>query len=689
MKRFIIISLLSAITLPMLSCGWIGTTNYYLFSPYKSNNFRERVSDICDNNWKAYLGSTDEYFWFQPDEAIKTARKKRDALMVSYIQNLKKYLDCSDIEERKQHEWNYPTKEELNAQRRDLQTVRSYAMSKTKTKLRSQHALLYMRCNMVLGRHKDNISFWEQTASQYIETVYKDMMKNIYAGALYKSGRETEAAELFAEMDDYESLMTLFYKKRSFQAISNYYSQNPTSKVLPWLLRDFVNNAQEAADATDKDYSTAQGKLFVRDINRQESRQMQKFCDKVVREGKTDCPMMWKTAKAWLEYLSGSTKEATDDIIAATSLKGTERMKDNARVLLLYITAAQAKQGEAFDDYLADELAWLKEKGKDDGFFSDAENRITNQLLLKHYAASPVRLVAITNVCNSRLSGFDIDTMRVDNVEKYLSYTNSPATNKLDKFLKSNLNKDNMALSELIGTKYMRLGKWDKAIEWLKGVPADYYNSHHSNMYRFYSLNRSYKVEPWIRHQRLDESQAYEKEYKWYKQIKLNFCNEMQQLEGSMHLLNGKALEQRYYDLAVRYAQASIYGECWWLLHYAKSVYDSTRVNEIDMSQKALSLLSKASASTDAALKRKALFAMGYRELYGNRSWGETNRNLWRDKVWNEKKADYVDKYFTTSPQYIAFKSLYELTGDNPADGYIARCDEYTQFRKYYRMNKK
>ena len=353
-------------TLPMLACGWYGTDNYYLFSPYKSHNFRSRVDNICKDNWKAYLGSTEEYFWFNPEEVTKAARQKGDALMVSYIENLQKYLDCVDIEQRKQYEWNYPTKADIDGQKRNLQAVRTYAFSKIKTKLRSQHALLYMRCNMMLGRHQDNITFWEQTATNFIETVYKDMMKNIYAGALYKTNRAAEAAELFAEMDDDESLMTMFYKKRSYLAISQHYKQNPTSKVLPWLMTDFVNNAQEAADAANDGGGGSIGKQFIRDINKQESWQMQQFCEMVVREGKTDCPIMWKMAKAWLEFLSGNTKDATKDIFDAIKLEGTDRMKDNARVIMLYITASQAKQGEAFDDYLADELEWLKKKGDED-----------------------------------------------------------------------------------------------------------------------------------------------------------------------------------------------------------------------------------------------------------------------------------------------------------------------------------
>jgi hypothetical protein len=46
------------------------------------------------------------------------------------------------------------------------------------------------------------VTFWETVANQYIESVYKDMMKNIYAGALYKTGQESKAGELFAEQGD-------------------------------------------------------------------------------------------------------------------------------------------------------------------------------------------------------------------------------------------------------------------------------------------------------------------------------------------------------------------------------------------------------------------------------------------------------------------------------------------------------
>ncbi|WP_155267383.1 hypothetical protein [Xylanibacter ruminicola] len=684
MKRFIIISLLCVFAMPMMACLWWDTTNSYLFSMYEQKNFKNRVERICNDNWKAYLGSTEEYFWFNADDAIKAARKKGDILMVSYLQNLKKYLNCVDIEQRKQYEWNYPTPQDINNQKLDLLAVRTYALGKTKTKLRSQHALLYMRCNMILGRHQDNINFWEQTASKFIETVYKDMMKNIYAGALYKSGRTAEAGEMFAEMDDYESLMTIYYKKRSFQAISQQYQQNPNAKVLPFLLQDFVNNAQEAEDA--KTEGALGGKLFIRDINQQESAQMQQFCQKVVREGKTETPIMWQSAKAWLEYLAGKKQEALKDINAAMQMEGTQRMKDNARVLKFFMTTATAKPNDSFDTYFTEELTWLQSKQQTaDGFFDSAMRRLSYQAIVPHYQNKPEQQLALMIITNNTDYIERMETMPVTDLEKFFYYTKTPGDKPFDQFLQRQFQINDSSYIELIGTKYMRLAKWDKAIEWLSKLPLTYFNYHHSQEYLYYSTARKYDVEPWITRQWLDSSNAYKREQKWDKNIKLEFCKEMQAMESSLNLLQDKALDQRYYDLAVRYAQASLKGDCWWLLRNSKNIYDSVRVNEIDFGAKAVELLQKTTMTKDKNLKLKAMFAMGWQELYN----ATPGAKLWTSNEWNEQAADYIRQYNRESWQFRAFQNLYNMVENTPnKPAYITKCDEYDQFRQYYSKHK-
>ena len=255
MKRFIAISLLAVTTaVSAFACAWSESYNYYLFRAYNPQEFRQRVDEVTTNNWKVYLGSHEEYFNFRADEVKEFAQKKGDLLMVSYVENLEKYLECA--EQKRYESWSYPTKEELAERQKTLMSVRTYAQGKLKTRLRSQHALLLMRCNMMLGRHAENVTFWTTTASTMIESVYRDMMRNIYAGALYKTGSEEAAAAIFAEQGDWESLMTQYYERRSYKAIRQEYLNNPNSPVLPFLLTDFVNNAQEAVDAQNDQLTT-------------------------------------------------------------------------------------------------------------------------------------------------------------------------------------------------------------------------------------------------------------------------------------------------------------------------------------------------------------------------------------------------------------------------------------------------
>ena len=678
MKRFIITNLLAIMVLPMLACAGGWTTNYYLFSVYQRTDFSDRMDAITRENWKAYLGlGEDKYFWFNADDIIKAAQAKNDPLMVSYVQNLDKYLKCTRVESRKLYQWNYPTKEEIDGQKRNLQAIRTYAQGKLKTRLRSQHALLYMRCNMLLGQHKENIDFWEQTANGYIETVYKDMMKNIYAGALYKTGQESKAGEMFAEQGDYASLMTLYYKKRSFAAIRDVYMKDPNAKVLPFLLQDFVNNAQEADDAT-KSESEVLGKLYIRELSKKEVLQMRDFCQQVVKEGKTETPILWQSAKAWLEYMFGSKQQAYADIQQAVNMNGTERMHDNARIINLYISLAEASESQDYDNWLAKELQWLSQKEKDnedEWYYGNAHTRLTHQVMVKRYESHPERAIALLQEGKSWRYGECIDTMKVEKLEKFFLYSlKTPQTN-LDKYLKTCLAKEEFVLEDLIGTKYMRLCQWDKAIQWLKDIPASYYDK---QGYAVYAANRRYNLGPWIKRQWLKEDVLYSgREWKLGLNPKLVFAKEMQKMEGELNVLTGEELKKQCYELAVRYAQASYTGDCWFLMRNGKSVMDTVRVNEVDLAAKAASYLQKAGDPKDFQLKEKVMFAKAY--VYMNAS-------PWYDAIWNNETYQYDHKPNPQNAQYKSFAAFAAFAKQHTSElsTYVTRCDEYAQFLKVY-----
>ena len=438
--------------------------------------------------------------------------------------------------------------------------MRNYALGKLKSRLRSQHALLYMRCNMMLGNHAENITFWEQTGCRYIETVYKDMMKNIYAGALAKNGQSDRAGAMFAETGDWASLMTLYYKKRSYDAIRAEYLRNPNSPVLPFLLQDFVNNAQEAVDGTN-DWGYA-GKLFIRDIQRSEARQMCQLATQVVKDGKSNCPLMWQSAKVWLEYLFGDRKQSLAGLKTLDALDGTQRMRDNARVLTFYVTSAMSSVSDQYNDYLAGELVWLESMQKSDDHYGHALDRTIHQVLADKYldVNRPEVAIALYNI--DRAGEFDsfIDTMAVERLKKVMDYANSPATTALDRYLKSRQKIDPVAMNDLIGTKYLRLCQWEKALTWLVKVPLSYVNG---KGYQPYAARRKWTVEPWLRRQWLTWDQAYGSEQPQLRSNpKVDFAREMMDMEHKLTLLKGQLREQHCYDLAVRYAQAYFTGDC-------------------------------------------------------------------------------------------------------------------------------
>ena len=151
-------------------------------------------------------------------------------------------------------------------------------------------------------------------------------------------------------------------------------------------------------------------------------------------------------------------------------------------------------------------------------------------------------------------------------------------------------------------------------------------------------------------------------------------------MEGELNVLTGEALKKQYYELAVRYAQASYTGDCWFLMRNSKSVIDTVRVNEVDLAGKAAQMLKKAGEPKDFLLKEKVLFAKAYVYL---------NPSPWYTQTWNNETYEYDSHPNPDSQAYKAFAELaeFEKKHSNETSGYVSRCDEYIQFMKAYRMH--
>lgn len=683
MKRFICISLLSASMAKALACAGGMTHNYYLFNVTGSQEFQQHVDEVTRQNWIAYGEGAIEY-GYNTDEFVEVAKKKGDQLMVSYVQQLKKYLDCSD---QIRYSWDYPSKEEVAQRNQVLAAVRSYAQSKLGTRLRSQHALLLMRCNMLMNRHSENIVFWENTASKYIETIYKEMMQNIYAGALLKAGRKAEGVKIFAQQNDQRSLYTVYYKGRSAAAIREEYQRDPNSPVLPFLVQDFVNNTQEAYDAQGQEGCMG-GKLFIRDISKGEAMQMCALARQAVSDGKTQSPALWRSAEAMLQWFFGDRNQSLALATEAMNMAGTERMKDVARVVRLYVKTERSKANSELDNFLADELTWLETKMKDDPFFFNVYDRLSNQLLTKKYNSrgqmGNAFMAAYCQLAEKQLwGGFSkknqdhsstffqrIDTMSVEGLEALTSYLRMPKT-RLDKWIANNVQLDDNYVNDLLATKYLRKAEWQKALEHLHKVPLDYFQKQRIVPYM---AQRSYKALPWVDQKEVEEGDP--EDYRIGKSQKVEYAQEMLSMENGFSTLSGEMRMQRAFDLAVRYYQSSVYGDAWYLTRYGKSVYDTLRTDEIDRMARAAELLNIAKESDNFALKEKAYYALAY--LPGD---------PWQTDVWNDQEYKFEKRIHPRSRQYKALSELLDFRNANAArvSVYVSRCDVLKQFEKQQR----
>ncbi len=74
-------------------------------------------------------------------------------------------------------------------------------------------------------------------------------------------------------------------------------------------------------------------------------------------------------------------------------------------------------------------------------------------------------------------------TMKVEDLIKFLDYSKGTSSNPLDEYLISNIHYDVTDMDDLVGTKYMQVCEWEKALPWLERVPVSVLRDRSSVVY--------------------------------------------------------------------------------------------------------------------------------------------------------------------------------------------------------------
>lgn len=720
MRKFIFVSLFA---LSLCGDAWAcvseaPTHNSYVFSVFRRESMELPFSSGINSYWKNYAGdpsdNSPQYYKWYHDRIDSVARSRGDVAMQKYMQLLDRYLTVCD--EVSLDAWEYPTLAQIVKRKSTLQYIRKNAWNAVNSGsgMKEQNVLMVMRANMMLNYDQVNIDYWNSTASALPKGVWRDAARNIYARALYKTGKRLEACNIYAEQGDMQSIKWIMRKYRNLAGIKNVYASEPNAYSLLFLVQDFVNNVQETLDETtdgkvDADWVKMKGAEV---IAGSEAKEFVAFADKVIAEGKTSSPCLWQSAAAMVEYLLGNTADASARIDKAMNMNGTQRMKDNARCIRLLVKAAVSPFDADFMTWMAGEFRWLdgkiaEERGSSAEYanhYTDVKERIAYRVLAPRFSSEGRQNVSFALYGMMEENSLDfsaggkhsdagftwggswpwnmdytsgneyfgaLSTASADSLAAYYSYLLSAKDNAFEQYVAQQVYGCSDYYNDLIGTRYMAEGRFADALPYLEKVSLGFLSQQNIS---WYMANRKYSLPRWFNRQlpnMPDTDGPGKGEPK--ENMKLRYCKDMLQLQANYDFAReGEQKDMRAYELAVMHYQASCYGDCWFLTHYGHSIYDSTRNGEFDFARKTVEYLNKCVVSSDLNMRYKALYALAF-----------VDKDPWFDVKYDR---DYNPVYIPrpASSQYKAMSALYSFARQHPqyVDGYTTRCDMLKAFAR-------
>ena len=683
-RKFLLVSVFSSLAVASgWGCSGIITHNYYMMDVAPGIGDTEYFTDQFDKFWQNYMNEDNIGYRWSKDRIMETAKSKGDNDMVAYLTQLNAFLDICD---QLQETWTYPTKEQLAARKSTLQNMKTAAANYRGARLRSQYALLAMRANMLLKDHQANLAYWKSKSGNLPDNIYKEMMRNIYAGALFHTGNKKEAFEIYAEQGDQVSIRWAMRKYRNLAGIQNIYSENPNAATLYYLVQDFVNNVQESIDTDDPEWIQNIDRV---QIKAGEALQFVEFAEKAAANSAVSDQCLWKTAAALTTYLLGNRKQAAQAIEQAMKLNGAQRTKDNARcVRLLVLAGDPGVKGK----FLRTEMEWLDAKvaaeGKDDYCFTNARDRILHQSLIESYqhTGNQEMVLAVQSLgdfhneeseyWNTRYSSdFNIvlDSMDASQLKKFYSFISSSRKDPLESYVTGKVYKDANYYNDMIGTKLLAQNAFEEAIPYFEKIPLSFFCGQNIS---YYAANRDWSVPRWLKRQRMPEGDNDgPNSGKLTENKKLKFCREMLDLKSRHDLAaNGPERNKLAYQLAVRYQQASLRGDCWYLTGYGWSVDGDLMPWQANFEKLAADYLSENKTVSDFKLRTESIYALAYLAYDG--PWAESSYD------WQTEQTNYDPRPGTH--QFKALTELSQFARQNASrmPAYVTKCDVLKEFRK-------
>lgn len=734
-KTFILAALLAVTGNKANACGYCEPTyehDIFLLTLHAGLH-SQSVAELLAKEWSKYINATvsveesEALADLTPSDVDKMnhpvldyARNHNDREMLTYLRYLARYLAAANVITA--NEWSYPTAEEIEASQQEFKKLLNEVGNVKSPRLADRYFLLKMRLLFRLERYDECVSLWKKNSGK--DNVFNTIAKGFYGGALYHTNKIAEAAVVYSEIGDEENAkycMSSYHGAKSMNAVIQ---NDPNSPILSFMLEKAMNSVRESNEflncrkaarelrskgwitledwnklykgrvnpamefTEDYDKMKVSGDVDVKDwffmlptyaVYEEECKELEQIIVSQVNNKAVKDKSMWRGAMAYMQFLKGDSKDAWKNVEKAMKDEGEQQSKDNARVIRAYMASHLEKEAD-MQKYLIQDFEWMKSKNQE-GLIGS----IAAYGLVPRYQKEGNKLMQILS-CELADGGnfywgeqaeiYNTMTLQ-EQIDMYNTVASAPKSDWV-KYLLSNSIYTPDALADQIGTRLLREGKWELAQEYLSKVSLEYLQNQSIVPY---VVARSWKIEPWKQLQPVDAEYDIEN---WGKQLKTNkklaFCKEVQQLELQFQNASGNQRGELAYLLAVRYFQASAYGDCWWLARYYVHANRMDRLNvdpegSFDFLGKAYEMACV--AKQNSALKPKALFTNLYNPKYEIYTWEPT-----------ENWGSYNLKLNTDSPLMTDLGELVSYLRNEKVELYVEEflnsCDVLSQLIKAY-----
>ncbi|MCA0380986.1 MAG: hypothetical protein LCH58_02415 [Bacteroidetes bacterium] len=373
--------------------------------------------------------------------------------------------------------------------------------------------------------------------------------------------------------------------------IEKVYQLDPQCELLPLLVLREINKVEERflTPMLDKQPGS---KAFYYSWNEKDTAALSDthvqdliaLLEKMGSNPPTNHQSAFATATAYLHYMRKDVTAANNWLAKAKAMPASNAVKDQQQMVgLLIQTASLQAMNSSNENALLPQLKWLQQQAEQSAEFGMFYRNLMAQVIAPAYyqQGDLYKTVLAYGLADKALKpdssgytyyGYTANAIEFlqnklntpDIIALYDYLNNTPAT-AYDAFLMSNNSVTKDAVTDMLGTTYLREFDFAKAIDWLKKqhkpslLTSEQYNY---KTYKTTLLN----VNPF--HDYLNDWQRYEKPLA-KPMSKLAFAEKMLRLQQAIDTASSNAVKSKlYYQLANGLYNMSYYGNSWMLMAY-------------------------------------------------------------------------------------------------------------------------